>query len=263
MNGTLLLLLALTATPAVGPLPEFTRILLPLVTRTPIPGAHGSLWETVVTVHNASDEATFLFPPDCPRTIPDRFCLLGVGTQLAAGTTARVDLLLSRPMAPVFVNVTKSLADRIFVQLRVHDLSRQSESFGTELPVIRASEMKTTPGEILDIPISSRFRLTFRLYADQVAVDSVLRVRFVNPDSGSSRELQFTVKPRSSAIPPGEPITTADLYEEISDISSYAELQGAEAVRIEIIPQTAGVRYWAFVSVTNNETQHVTTLTVH
>lgn len=34
-----------------------------------------------------------------------------------------------------------------------------------------------------------------------------------------------------------------------------------DTVRAEIEPLTEGLRYWAFVSVTNNETQHVTTIT--
>ena len=32
-------------------------------------------------------------------------------------------------------------------------------------------------------------------------------------------------------------------------------------LRVEIVPLTAGLRYWAFASVTNNATQHVTTVT--
>ncbi len=44
---------------------------------------------------------------------------------------------------------------------------------------------------------------------------------------------------------------------------SAGELHDAQKVRIEIEPQTTGIRYWAFVSVTNNETQQITTLSVH
>jgi hypothetical protein len=33
------------------------------------------------------------------------------------------------------------------------------------------------------------------------------------------------------------------------------------AVRVEVTPLTAGSRYWAFVSATNNTTNHVTLIT--
>src|SRR5260370_32300719 len=42
--------------------------------------------------------------------------------------------------------------------------------------------------------------------------------------------------------------------------STLPELQGVDRVRIEITPATDGLRLWAFVSVTNNETQHVTVI---
>jgi hypothetical protein len=166
-------------------------------------------------------------------------------------------------VSPVFLNVTKSAADRVFVQLRVHDLSRQGEDFGTEIPVVRTSEMKTTRGEILDIPRDPRFRLTFRLYADKVEHESELVVRFVNETTSENREMHFSISPMPDVIPPGEPITTPPLYREITDFDSYAELHDSERARIEIEPKSTGIRYWAFVSVTNNETQQITTLSVH
>jgi hypothetical protein len=41
-------------------------------------------------------------------------------------------------------------------------------------------------------------------------------------------------------------------------VSAYPVLTGVERLRIEIEPLTPDVRFWAFVSTTNNETQHVT-----
>jgi hypothetical protein len=245
-------------------LPELDRILLPVVTRSAVQGAYGSRWETVITIRNASDRSTFLFPPDCPTSTPERFCAQGVGTEFPAGAVKRVDLqVTSGPISPVLLNVTKSLAHQIFVQLRVRDITRQSESFGTEIPVIRVSDMKIAAGEILDIPRDSRFRLTFRLYADKVDQESELVVRFINQATNEKCEMRFSIPPLPSEIPLGEPVVTPPLYREISDFDSYPELRKAEMIRIEIEPQTPGLRYWAFVSVTNNETQQITTLSVH
>jgi len=259
---TFLLLMSLAVVPQT--LPDLDRILLPVVTRTPVAGANGSIWESVVTIRNASDESILFFPVDCPPPILERLCAETPGTALSPGVTKRVDLFVpDRQVSPVFLNVTKALADRVFVQLRVHDLSRQAESFGTEIPVVRASEMKTTRGEILDIPTDPRFRLTFRLYADKVERESELVVRFVNESTSESREVRLSVLPLPAEIPLDEPIITPPLYREITDFQSYTELHDADRVRVEIEPQAAGVRYWAFVSVTNNDTQQFTTLTVH
>jgi hypothetical protein len=51
-------------------------------------------------------------------------------------------------------------------------------------------------------------------------------------------------------------------YAQVS-ISDLPEVRGVETIRVEISPQTPGMRYWAFVSVTNNETQHVTNIAPH
>ena len=232
--------------------PAWERILLPVVTRGPVAGAQGSLWETVVTLRNANDQTVIYYPTDCPLVppVPERFCVQTLNPQLGAGVTKRVDLLYG---GPLFLNVTRELADRVFVQVRVHDLSRQAESFGTEVPVIRSAQMKTDAGQILDIPRDPRFRLTFRLYADYPAVDSEIAVRFVSEATAQSHALRYTIPAPPEWILATEPLVFPALYRQISDF---------DADRIEIDPLTPGLRYWAFVSVTNNETQQITTLSV-
>jgi len=44
-------------------------------------------------------------------------------------------------------------------------------------------------------------------------------------------------------------------------IDSYAEVQGQGPLRVEITAPPAVVPVWAFASVTNNATQHVTVVT--
>ena len=200
----------------------------------------------MVTLRNGSDNAITHYPPHCPifPPVPGKFCVQQGFSELAPHTTKRVDLLHS---GAVFLYVS----DDVFVQLRVHDLSRQAESFGAEIPVVRLSEMKTTPGAILDIPNDPRFRSTFRVYAFWPNAPSDLVVRFVNDDTGASREERFHIEP--STLGWDEPIAAPPLYRQFSDF---------EATRIELEPSTPGLRYWAFVSVTNNETQQVTTLTI-
>jgi hypothetical protein len=44
-------------------------------------------------------------------------------------------------------------------------------------------------------------------------------------------------------------------------LSGLPMLQGKERIRLEITSDAPELRYWAFVSVTNNETQHITIIT--
>jgi hypothetical protein len=39
---------------------------------------------------------------------------------------------------------------------------------------------------------------------------------------------------------------------------SVAEIADGSRLRIEVLPETAGAKLWGMVSVTNNDTQHVT-----
>lgn len=237
-------------------LPELERILLPVVIRRPVEGAFGSRWETLLTIRNASDEPLIYFPADCPvmPPVPEKFCVQNIRPTIPPTTTKRIDPLNG---GPLFLNVAKPLADRTFVQLRVRDTSREAESFGTEIPVVRVADMLTRDGQILDIPQDPRFRLMFRLYTDVVRFESQIRVRFVNERSERNQELVFTIPPHPGTGPNNpEGIQSPGLYRQIA-------IQDAGTIRIEIEPLDPGVRYWAFVSVTNNDTQQITTLTVH
>jgi hypothetical protein len=43
--------------------------------------------------------------------------------------------------------------------------------------------------------------------------------------------------------------------------AAFPQLASAQLLRIVLDPVSADLRFWAFVSVTNNETQHVTVIT--
>ncbi|HEX8152273.1 MAG TPA: hypothetical protein VF698_04060, partial [Thermoanaerobaculia bacterium] len=50
-------------------------------------------------------------------------------------------------------------------------------------------------------------------------------------------------------------------YGEIPSLQALLPALSPSALRLEIEPLTPGSRYWAFVSVTNNDTQLVTVVT--
>jgi hypothetical protein len=237
------------------------RILLPVVTRGPINGANGSRWEAVVTVHNNGDVPLTMYKANCATFPPgaSKFCAQAPFLELAPHTTQRIE-----PNGyPAFVLNVSPDAQNLLVETRIRDLSREADSFGTEIPAIRVPQMKTGKGAILDIPHDPRFRLMLRVYGDWNGGGDLV-MRFVNETTGRSRDERFPIKAGDGLNPldDGDPAAAPALYGTIADFDAWPEMQDAARMRIELSTTNESARYWAFVSVTNNETQQVTILTV-
>lgn len=132
------------------------------------------------------------------------------------------------------------------------------------MPVVRESEFHKDAVFLLNVPVTPEFRQTLRIYSmDPAATTVAVRVFGI---SGSHPEafhaapvdpiLGQTSVPLVPGIRDGVPA-----FAVVNDLSSIANLNGASRVGIEVDHAAAGPPIWAFVSVTNNETQHVTVIT--
>ena len=208
------------------PLPSDTmRFLVPVAINTA--GAFASSWvsELAVTNENAG-----------PVTI--------AGATIAGGTTA----LLTPPSSNTgaFVLVPRSAAANVTMSLHVRDTSRDAEGFGTEIPVVPETQFR--PFVVLNgIPSDARFRNLLRIYGY----------------GGLFAHATVTLRDDASGV---------ELKTETVDFSDYAQLPldtlaGHSRLRAEISatqpasPLVPAPPLWAFVSVTNNDTQQVTTIT--
>lgn len=243
-------LLTLGACLAVGAENQEDRILLPIALATPLPGANGSLWMTEIWVRNSGSIPVRLLL-DCSVTCPPYF--------LDPGASLREPFIFfgveSQP--PVAYLLTPSgQAENLRVSLRIRDLSRQDQTWGTELPVVRESAfVGSQPLELLDIPLDARFRQALRIYSLAPHSTRVTVSFFELPASGVGKQVATRTIDVSAASEffPG--------YAQMLDFaSSVPELNGQERVYVRI-ESLDGTPLWAFVSVTNNETQHVTTIT--
>lgn len=135
-----------------------------------------------------------------------------------------------------FFYVNDEHAQKFSTNLRVYDTSQADENHGTEIPVVHESEFDQRL-LLLGIPTDPRYRSTLRIYG-------------VTPGA-------VTVK-----VGETEPVTlylkgAADVYE-----PAYAQFTafpiGTETLDVQIESESA---VWAFVSVTNNETQLISTIT--
>ena len=138
---------------------------------------------------------------------------------------------------------------------------------------MRERDLRTGTLNLFDIPLLPAFRQLLRVYDVAAREGAAVRVRFyrVDPSALSPSEvfLEFRPKPDKLLAERVVPLVTeqrlnapqADLgYTELGNVGSMLELQGVDRIRIEVTPLTAGMRFWAFVSVTNDETQHVTVI---
>jgi hypothetical protein len=238
------------------------RVLIPVVTFDPIPGANGSLWDTELVVTNTSSAAIRVhgvLERDCHglpctnvETVPPRTTM----TIFPIGGSDRLAALVR----------VEGAAESVFFNLRVRDLSRQSETWGTQLPVVRDQDLRTGTTVLANIPIEDQFRQTLRIYgmADDAGTELRLRlyeVRVGNPGNEPPTldsllgEKVVTLRP-----PIGGESDQSPQYFELSDLKQIGPLGTTGRVSLHVEPVTTGHRYWALLSVTHNATQHVTTI---
>lgn len=228
-----------------GPAPaKYTRILLPLYI-PPVSGAHGSEFHTDLTLRARNDLVvhgidTNCYPvPQClksdrrveiqPNVIlrPETF-----DYELHAGTPGR------------FVYIEKAHLPSLTASLRVHDVTRSELNYGTEIPVVPEDAFIPVDGEIvlLNVPTSEQFRSMLRIYS------SVAQTILVNI-AGVERAVHLTKSPSVN-------------HPAFAAVSDFPTGLGPIDVLVSLPPGAAeNAPFWAFISVTNNETQLITTIT--
>ena len=225
----------------------FERILFPVLFNAA--GANGSDWRSEGVVSNPNP-----FTVDNYNSIDSIVCItFPCGERLSPGGYARLDgggyprgvaLLVPRPEAPL-----------VDFALRVRDVSRQAEGFGTEVPVVREKDLVTDrPIALLEVPLDPRYRVKVRIYAlDPILFDDRAKVSVLDSSTRAVKSLHLLTLTRTCE---GEACVL---------LPSYAELDlapGAQNERVTIsIEGPRGAPSWAFATVTNNATQQVTVVT--
>lgn len=238
---------------------EFERVLVPiLIFQLGIPGAYGSLWTTEIVGRNDADFPVLVQStqqsscggiPECPNYEVPAHASFAVSGGTFTGA-----------YPGFFQFVSKPGNERVSFNLRVVDQSRQSQTWGTEIPIAREKDVRTATVALLNVPTDSRFRTMLRVYDFDGALNHIVLVRFY-ADRDVLAETRLTLsKPINSGAEPGD----LPGYAQIGNFTdTFPQLAAFPRLRVEITPISEGVRYWAFISVTNNETQHVTTITPH
>ena len=219
------------------PLEAYERFLLPVFT-TPVQGAFGSEFRMELSGVNTGKLPMLLFALE-KSCAPLPECILPESEAVVRLEPLDNDLkderLVGLGNPGTFFYVTKGREKDLSTNLRVYDTSRAAENFGTEIPIVSSDEFRREPFALTGVPRDPRFRSTLRIYA---AEPTTVKVTIGN-------QVSFVTLSGSDGF----------------RFPAYAQLGDVPGGRVVIEPDPNGPAVWGFISVTNNETQHITTIT--
>lgn len=278
-TAILSLFVLLLSVPAMAQTPQpnldnYEVVLVPVFAFSP--GAHGSQWETSVSIASVGNNATMPVP------------MLANETATCAGQSGHINLGVVRHICPsynspsgLFLYVPKALGSKqLFATSRVRDLTRQASSAGTAIPVVREKQFRSNSILLLDIPSDARFRTNLRIYAGPWSNGGSTQ-RFINTGKqtvnvdiyasgslGTSPALASTILELSEPqLTAGNPYYVRPGYLSIADlVAMFPQLASVPSYTIRITtgqPLTSPpieLTTWGFVTITNNQTQEITTI---
>jgi len=230
--------------PAAPPSPKFfDRALIPVVFNGP--GAFGSHWETELSLRN---DNTFTVEPW--RPIDGKAELVPRQPVLFSGDAP----------GGIFVGIPLQASASLALHAGVRDISREASEWSTELPIVREEQFSTTGIDLLDIPANPRFRTMLRIYSTLNPISpynaQVHVIVYSLENGGTYRSFFATLNDGSGCTDAGS------CAEHPSSVSIPDVTSGNFSGRVGIQIQTT-LPIWAFATVTNNETQHVTIVSPH
>jgi hypothetical protein len=206
------------------------------------PGALGSQW---VTENFISWPGAFFRDP------------LPCCASFIAGTWAQL-LNNTNPWGNVLYAI-RGTADDLDVSSRIRDTTRQAETAGTEVPVVRERDFRSRLS-FINVPVNSRYRVMLRLWAigDDPHFNAAL------PVSLPSAPVPFL------PVPLAKIAGTAMWFGSI-DVTSLLTRTPSSPSTVQVYPtayQAGAVslafpHIWGMLSITNNETQQVTIISPH
>lgn len=233
----------------------WTRILLPLI-GVDVPGANGALWRTEATGLIASDTYLEIWPIVQCYTLT---CGQSPQTLRTPFNVLQSEMVVDDRFLGQYLYLPSGDASKLHLNARVYDVARTSETAGSEIPIPREDDFTSEPISLLGIPVAPHYRHTLRVY-DLDARDGALVAISVYAGQDTTPRISVV---RALTVPQPPQTTIQDLPVQPGtiqlEIGQLLPLAGIDTLRVDIEPLDAGLRLWSFVSVTNNDTHHVTT----
>lgn len=242
-------------------LENYTAYLVPFTTEV-IDGANGSRWTAELTFFNRSDypagllgpfgDPRFLSPPQAPYV------------EIGRHRTQKPPLFGNGRSTGAFIYVPNPLVDAVKKSQRVRDLSQNAASWGTELPIVPREDAKTGMW-LIDIPTDPKYRATLRIYHWSQQSGLPARVTIHAPNR-TAPVAEYVLHSNGFGEDFEEGLSHP-AYSQVDLLTPDVRAAGA-TIHVEIDNMSANVsppfpHIWAFVSITNNETQQVTIVTAN
>lgn len=224
---------------------QFERVLLPLYFEGP--GAHGSQWITEQVIANPR-----------PWAIPTGHLELSLSmawfNRVLEPRSYYTDSIFGSPHGFGLL-LPRADADDVAIAIRVRDVSREAEGFGTEIPAVRERNMAyNTSLSLLDVPLDPRYRAKLRVYAFLPEAEHAAAIVTTVARGGATQGTTRGISLRRNCEQ-GQTCAEVPLYAEV-------DFEGVQDGRIDVhIDGPDEALTWGFITVTNNDTQQVTTVT--
>jgi hypothetical protein len=217
---------------------EHERVLYPVQYNGP--GAHGSDWRTANVILNRGPIALSTIPTFAPPIAPEQRIVLDT-----PNSDGGLLYMVPRGTEPWFAYSS-----------HITDRSRRATDAGTELQVVHEKDAGPELN-ILNVPLTTESRQTLRIY-DLDAIDG-REVTVVVRIPGRTEPIQVGATLTHRIVCVTTPCYPHHPTYAVVNLDTVPQLRGVGLVDITIYPRTNEALLWAFVSVTNNDTQHVTT----
>jgi hypothetical protein len=222
----------------------FVKVLIPVIFNGP--GALGSNWSTELSLRNDND---YLVEPWRP-----------IAGSSAIAPVKPISFGSGSAPSGAFLILPRQAAAGVSFHAAVRDTSRADREWATEIPVVRENDFSSSGVELLDIPVDSRFRTMVRVYsmANPVpAYTSFVHIIVYSIDDGSVLRDVYPSLSDPTGCSDATSCAAHPSFASVSDLTA-----GLPSGRVGVQVQ-GNVPLWAFATVTNNETQHVTVVSPH
>jgi hypothetical protein len=243
---------AVHASETAAAIPRQEEILLPIYLRSNvITGVNGSTWGTELVVYNRGTELVVFGPCNEPS---DPECPPGIAAITPGETWFNHSMgFTNAGLFGRMVHVRHEQADDVVFNLRAVSRASTGDDESADLPVVRTADFATSTISLLNVPLGAERRTMLRVYDPEDRGDARgVVVRIYALDGDLLREDPYRFAPSGYPSHDGYPFAPSFIQIMVpSDV-------GEERVRIDIVPEGEGLRFWAFISLTDNRTQHVT-----
>ena len=225
----------------------FETLLVPIYS-PPVHGAFGSEFRTMLRGSNKADQQqVFLYGVDygCLLISPLPNPLTDPTILDETGRTRELTVDCST-WPGRFLYVPKEQASSLTLNERVLDVSRIAVNHGTEIPIVRSKDITSARIALLGGLIDPRFRNTLRVFSTTAGVVTVKL---------NEKIFQMTLQPGRTIFEPA--------YAAFTNFPRPEELPAGSdgTIRVTVDPPPSPIPIWAFITVTNNDTQAITSIT--